>query len=224
MAHLVRAPARALRAARGHRGGAGAGGRSALRRSGRDRSGARSRSAAAPLAAAPRGSAWRVAAAARALRRPGAARPRAGDARDPPPPGPRRADRDAVRRGPRHSAGRGRARARRGARLPGPEHDRRRHRPRARRAGDPPAGAMNEWLWAAAVLMVGVTALVAVAARKPLLEGLVALEAAGALTTLVLLMIAEGTRRQPFADLALVFAVTSFAGAIAFLRFGRELE
>jgi multisubunit Na+/H+ antiporter MnhF subunit len=83
---------------------------------------------------------------------------------------------------------------------------------------------MNEWLWAAAVLMVGVTALVAVAARKPLLEGLVALEAAGALTTLVLLMIAEGTRRQPFADLALVFAVTSFAGAIAFLRFGRELE
>ena len=83
---------------------------------------------------------------------------------------------------------------------------------------------MNEWLWAAAVLTAAVTALVAVAARKPLLEGLVALEAAGALTTLVLLMIAEGTRRQPFADLALVFAVMSFAGAIAFLAFGGRLE
>jgi multisubunit Na+/H+ antiporter MnhF subunit len=83
---------------------------------------------------------------------------------------------------------------------------------------------VNEWLWAAAVLTAAVTALVAVAARKPLLEGLVALEAAGALTTLVLLMIAEGTRRQPFADLALVFAATSFAGAIAFLAFGRRLE
>jgi multisubunit Na+/H+ antiporter MnhF subunit len=83
---------------------------------------------------------------------------------------------------------------------------------------------VNEWLWAAAVLTAALAALVAVAVRRPLLEGLVALEAASATATLVLLLIAEGTRRQPFGDLALVLGVVSFAGAIAFLRFGREVE
>lgn len=83
---------------------------------------------------------------------------------------------------------------------------------------------MNQWLWAAAVLTAALTALVVVAIRRPLLEGVVALEAAGVNAALVLLMIAEGTRRQPFGDLALVLAVTSFAGALAFLRFGRRLS
>jgi multisubunit Na+/H+ antiporter MnhF subunit len=83
---------------------------------------------------------------------------------------------------------------------------------------------VNQWLWAAAVLTVALSTLVVVAVRRPLLEGVVALEAAGALATLVLLLIAEGTHRQPFGDLALVLGVTSFAGAIAFLRFGRELD
>ena len=82
---------------------------------------------------------------------------------------------------------------------------------------------MNEWLWAAAVLTGALAALVVVAVRRPLLEGLVALEAASATATLVQLLIAEGTRRQPFGDLALVRGVVSFAGAIAFLRFGREI-
>jgi multisubunit Na+/H+ antiporter MnhF subunit len=83
---------------------------------------------------------------------------------------------------------------------------------------------VNEWLWAAAVLTAALTALVVVAIRRPLLEGVVALEAAGVNAALVLLMIAEGTRRQPFGDLALVLAVTSFAGALAFVRFGRRLS
>jgi multisubunit Na+/H+ antiporter MnhF subunit len=83
---------------------------------------------------------------------------------------------------------------------------------------------VNEWLWAAAVLTAALAALVVVAIRRPLLEGVVALEAAGVNAALVLLMIAEGTRRQPFGDLALVLAVTSFAGALAFLRFGRRLS
>jgi multisubunit Na+/H+ antiporter MnhF subunit len=83
---------------------------------------------------------------------------------------------------------------------------------------------VNEWLWAAAVLTAALTALVVVAIRRPLLEGVVALEAAGVNGALVLLMIAEGTRRQPFGDLALVLAVTSFSGALAFVRFGRRLS
>jgi len=83
---------------------------------------------------------------------------------------------------------------------------------------------VNEWLWAAAALTVAFAGLVAVAIRRPLLEGVVALEAAGVDATLVLLMLAEGTRRQPFGDLALIMAATSFAGALAFLRFGRRLR
>ena len=77
---------------------------------------------------------------------------------------------------------------------------------------------MNEWLWAAAVLTLGLVALVPVAARRPLLEGIVALELAGADATLILLLLAEGTRRQGFADLALVLAACSLAGTIAFVR------
>jgi multisubunit Na+/H+ antiporter MnhF subunit len=81
---------------------------------------------------------------------------------------------------------------------------------------------MNEWLWAAAVLTIALAALVPVAMRRPLLEGVVALEVAGADATLVLLLLAEGTRRQAFADLALVLAACSFAGAIAFVRFAER--
>jgi multicomponent Na+:H+ antiporter subunit F len=78
---------------------------------------------------------------------------------------------------------------------------------------------VNVWLWAATVLTVPLAALLVVAVRRPVLEGVVALEAAGVDTTLVLLLIAEGTRRQAFADLAIVLAVMSSAGAITFVRF-----
>ncbi|MEA2291408.1 MAG: multicomponent Na+:H+ antiporter subunit [Solirubrobacteraceae bacterium] len=78
---------------------------------------------------------------------------------------------------------------------------------------------MNVWLWSAAVLTAAMVPLVAVAVRRPPLEGLIALEIAGADVVLVLLLIAEGTQRQGFVDLAVVAAVTSFVGAVAFVRF-----
>ena len=83
---------------------------------------------------------------------------------------------------------------------------------------------MNEWLWAAAVLTVALGVLVAVAIRRPLLEGLVALEAAGVNATLIMLLIAVGTKREPFGDLALVLGVASFTGALGFLRFGPRVR
>jgi multisubunit Na+/H+ antiporter MnhF subunit len=83
---------------------------------------------------------------------------------------------------------------------------------------------VNAWLWAAAVLTAALIAPWWVAIRRPLLVGIVALEAAGANATLVLLAVAEGTKREPFGDLALVLALTSFAGGLAFLRFARGLE
>jgi multisubunit Na+/H+ antiporter MnhF subunit len=78
---------------------------------------------------------------------------------------------------------------------------------------------VNVWLWAAAVLTVPLAGLAIVAVRRPVLEGVVALEAAGVDAALVLLLIAEGTRRQAFADLAIVLAALSFVGGIAFVRF-----
>jgi multisubunit Na+/H+ antiporter MnhF subunit len=83
---------------------------------------------------------------------------------------------------------------------------------------------VNVWLWAATVLTVPLAGLLVVAVRRPVLEGVVALETAGIDATLVLLLIAEGTRRQAFADLAIVLAVMSCAGAIAFVRFLEHLR
>jgi multisubunit Na+/H+ antiporter MnhF subunit len=83
---------------------------------------------------------------------------------------------------------------------------------------------VNVWLWSAAVLIVPLAGLVVVALRRPMLEGVIALEAAGVDAALVLLLIAEGTRRQAFADLAIVLTTASFIGAIAFVRFLERLR
>jgi multisubunit Na+/H+ antiporter MnhF subunit len=78
---------------------------------------------------------------------------------------------------------------------------------------------VNGWLWGAAVLVAALVPLALLCMRLPAPEGVVALEAAGIDAALALLLVAEGTDRQPFGDLALVLAVVSFVGAIAYLRF-----
>jgi multisubunit Na+/H+ antiporter MnhF subunit len=83
---------------------------------------------------------------------------------------------------------------------------------------------MNAWLWAATVLVSALAALLVVAVRRPVTDGIVALQAATADATLALLAIAEGTKRQGFADVALVLAFMSFAGTIGFLRFLERVD
>lgn len=78
---------------------------------------------------------------------------------------------------------------------------------------------MNAYLTCAAVLLGGLAPLLVFCARAPVPAGVVALNLASTVVTLVLLLIAEGTHRQPFFDLALVSAVLSFAGGLAFARF-----
>ena len=78
---------------------------------------------------------------------------------------------------------------------------------------------MNGWLWGATVLVAALVPLALLCMRLPAPEGVVAIEAAGVDAVLALLLIAQGTDRQPFGDLALVLAVVSFVGAIAYLRF-----
>jgi multisubunit Na+/H+ antiporter MnhF subunit len=77
---------------------------------------------------------------------------------------------------------------------------------------------VNGWLWAATVLLGAVLPLVVVAARRDLLDGIVALEAAGTNVALALLLLAQGTQRQPFADVALVAGVLSFVSSVGFVR------
>jgi multicomponent Na+:H+ antiporter subunit F len=78
---------------------------------------------------------------------------------------------------------------------------------------------VNAWLVAATVLLAGLLPCLWVAMRGTIMSALAALELASTITTLVLLTIAQGLRRDPFMDLALVSAVLSFAGALVFARF-----
>ena len=78
---------------------------------------------------------------------------------------------------------------------------------------------MNAWLIATTVLLSGLLPCIWVATRGTIISALAALELASTITTLALLMIAQGMRRDPFMDLAVVSAILSFAGALAFARF-----
>ena len=78
---------------------------------------------------------------------------------------------------------------------------------------------MNAWLIAATALLVGLVPLLVVCVRHSALDALVALELASTITTLVLMLLAQGYRRDPFFDLAVVSSVLSFAGALTFARF-----
>jgi multisubunit Na+/H+ antiporter MnhF subunit len=77
---------------------------------------------------------------------------------------------------------------------------------------------MNQWELAAAVLGAALTPCVLVCLLAGIADGLVALEVACALLTTILMALSEGLQRQPFIDLALIFALMSLLGALAFAR------
>jgi multicomponent Na+:H+ antiporter subunit F len=72
---------------------------------------------------------------------------------------------------------------------------------------------------AASVLIAGLAPLLLFSVRASPQDGLVALNLGGTIATLALLLLAEATQRQPFFDLAVVSAVLSFAGGLAYARF-----
>lgn len=75
------------------------------------------------------------------------------------------------------------------------------------------------WLGAAGVLLLGMIPCGWVVHRAGVLDALVALQLAGVIATLALLLIAEGIGRTILLDVALVSSVLSFAGSLAFARF-----
>jgi multisubunit Na+/H+ antiporter MnhF subunit len=78
---------------------------------------------------------------------------------------------------------------------------------------------VNNWLIAATALLLGLGPCIWVVMRGSRISGVVALQLASTLTTLTLLLIAQGLHRDPYADLALVSALLSFAGSLTFVRF-----
>jgi multisubunit Na+/H+ antiporter MnhF subunit len=77
---------------------------------------------------------------------------------------------------------------------------------------------VNEWLVAATVLVGLLIVCGAVAALTDTMSGVVALEVAGVVATTTLLLLAEGTHRQSFVDLALVAGLLIVPGALVFVR------
>ena len=83
---------------------------------------------------------------------------------------------------------------------------------------------MNAFVWAVLGLLAGFVPLLAVAARRRPIDGLVALELCGILLVLVLLCLAEGFHRSFEYGVAIVAAVMSWSGGLVFARFlGRWL-
>lgn len=77
---------------------------------------------------------------------------------------------------------------------------------------------MSPWAIAAIVLFGVLLVCVVLPALVDPIDGLIALELSGVVGTAILLLLAEDLHRQPFADLAIVFAVVSFVGSLAFAR------
>jgi multisubunit Na+/H+ antiporter MnhF subunit len=77
---------------------------------------------------------------------------------------------------------------------------------------------MNEWEIAAAVLGGAIIPCLGVCALSTAVNALAALELAGTLLASALMALCEGFHRQPFIDLALVFALLSMLGAFVFAR------
>jgi multisubunit Na+/H+ antiporter MnhF subunit len=75
---------------------------------------------------------------------------------------------------------------------------------------------MSPWLVAAALLIAPLAPLALVAARRSPEDGLVALEAGGVNVALACLLVAMGTGRDAVSDLALVLAVCSLVGSLAY--------
>lgn len=78
---------------------------------------------------------------------------------------------------------------------------------------------MNAFLDAAWVLLLCLIPCGIVCLRGEAIDRLIGLEAAGALDTTILLLLAEGFHEPAMADLALALALLSFAGGLVFARF-----
>jgi multicomponent Na+:H+ antiporter subunit F len=78
---------------------------------------------------------------------------------------------------------------------------------------------VNVWLVAATVLLLGLVPCAGLCLRAGPSDRLVALELASVITTVELVLLAEGFHRDVYFDLALALALLSFAGGLVFAHF-----
>jgi multisubunit Na+/H+ antiporter MnhF subunit len=77
---------------------------------------------------------------------------------------------------------------------------------------------MNQWEIAALVVIVAGIPCLGVCLFADAAGALAAIAVASTLTVTALMLLAEGTHRQPFIDLALVLAVVSSVGSLTYAR------
>jgi multisubunit Na+/H+ antiporter MnhF subunit len=77
---------------------------------------------------------------------------------------------------------------------------------------------VNEWEIAALVLGVALIPCLCVCFFGAAEDALPAFEVAGTICSTALILLSEGFHRQPFIDLAIVLAVLSLIGSVAFAR------
>ena len=84
---------------------------------------------------------------------------------------------------------------------------------------------MNQWLWAATVLLALELPLLGYACFAPRLDALVAYEAGATIFALSLITMSEGFHRTSYTILGVVAATLNFTGGLVFVRFfERELD
>lgn len=77
---------------------------------------------------------------------------------------------------------------------------------------------MNAYLWAATALLLGLVPLLVVCMRARPLDALPAVELAGTVTVLVLVLLAEGFERSVYFVVPIALVVSSFVGAFVYVR------
>jgi len=83
---------------------------------------------------------------------------------------------------------------------------------------------MNVWLWGATALLVGIVPCGWTAIRATRADALVALEVAGTVSTLALVLMSEGFHRASYMSVPLVLAFLAIVGSLLIARFlGRHL-
>jgi multicomponent Na+:H+ antiporter subunit F len=84
---------------------------------------------------------------------------------------------------------------------------------------------VNVFLWAATLLIVLELPVLGFAFFAARIDALAALQAAGGIWTLTLMLLAQGFQRSTYSFLAIVAALLTFAGGMVFVRFfAKELD
>ncbi len=78
---------------------------------------------------------------------------------------------------------------------------------------------MDIWLVAAGFLMIGLIPCGIVIASAPLMDRLVALEMAGVISVLIIMLLAQSYRQPSFHDLALTLSLLSLPAGLVFVFF-----